>query len=140
MPCCSFRRRLSRVFDEDPKRWRMVSEFITTGGLALEIATQLHPSSFVLLAGSGTLAKATAKGMGRPAYRVVQTHFGTANNVGSVAAKEEVWEVTAEVSGKGAGEEWGGKGCLGGAWEGTLPPAYSRERDFSFRERRGSTP
>ena len=36
--------RLSSYFDEDPKRWRMIAEFITTLGLALEIATQISPS------------------------------------------------------------------------------------------------
>lgn len=40
--------RLSTVFDEDPKRWRMNAEFITTTGLALEIATGLFPASFLV--------------------------------------------------------------------------------------------
>lgn len=40
MLCCS-------VFDEDPKRWRMNAEFVTTLGLALEIATQLSPGMCV---------------------------------------------------------------------------------------------
>lgn len=91
--------RLSTVFDEDPRRWRMIAEAITTVGLALEIATQISPSNFIALAGAGTLAKATGKGMGRPAFRVVQNHFAAGNNVGDVAAKEEVWEVTAQMVG-----------------------------------------
>lgn len=95
--------RLGEAFDEDPKRWRMIAEGISTLGLALEIATQIYPSHFVLLAGSGTLARATGKGIGRPCFRVVQTHFGADhNNVGAVAAKEEVWEVTAQLIGLGA--------------------------------------
>jgi len=93
---------LSSVFDEDPKRWRMIAEAVTTLGLALEIATQLSPSNFVVLAGAGTLAKAMGKGIGRPCFRVVQTHFSVANNVGGVAAKEEVWEVAAQMVGLAA--------------------------------------
>lgn len=85
------------------------------------------------LAGAGTLAKSMAKGMGRPCFRVIQTHFsgervvGTGgtlprflpaahalahacsrtphaatNNVGDVAAKEEVWEVAAQLAGLAA--------------------------------------
>jgi hypothetical protein len=77
----------------------MIAEAITTLGLALEIATQISPSNFIALASSGTLAKAMGKGMGRPAFRVVQTHFAAGNNVGDVAAKEEVWEVTAQMVG-----------------------------------------
>lgn len=94
--------RLSSYFDEDPKRWRMIAELITTAGLALEIATQIWPANFVVLAGAGTLAKATAKGIGRPCFRVVQTHFAATNNVGDVAAKEEVWEVCAQLVGLAA--------------------------------------
>jgi hypothetical protein len=91
--------KLSAVFDEDPKRWRMFAEAVTSLGLALEIATQLFPANFVALAGTGTLAKATGRGMGRPCFRVVQTHFAAKNNVGDVSAKEEVWEVTAQMTG-----------------------------------------
>lgn len=95
--------KLGDAFDEDPRRWRMIAEGITTLGLALEIATQLFPSQFIVLAGSGTLAKATGKGIGRPCFRVIQTHFGIDhNNVGAVAAKEEVWEVTAQLLGLAA--------------------------------------
>ena len=32
-------------------------------------------ANFVALAGAGTLAKSMAKGMGRPCFRVIQTHF-----------------------------------------------------------------
>lgn len=94
--------KLSAVFDEDPKRWRMIAEAVTSLGLALEIATQLFPANFVTLAGAGTLAKATGRGMGRPCFRVVQTHFAAKNNVGDVSAKEEVWEVTAQMTGLAA--------------------------------------
>ncbi len=33
------------VFDEDPRRWRMVAEGVSTLGLALEIATQIFPGA-----------------------------------------------------------------------------------------------
>jgi len=36
--------RLSDVFDEDPKRWRMLAETLATVGLSLEIATSFSPS------------------------------------------------------------------------------------------------
>ena len=39
------------VFDEDPKRWRLIAEGFTTSGRALEIATAVFPQQFVLLAG-----------------------------------------------------------------------------------------
>lgn len=94
--------RLSDVFDEDPRRWRMIAEGITTIGLGLEIATQLSPANFVALAGAGTLAKAMGKGMGRPSFRVIQNHFASGNNVGDIAAKEEVWEVAAQMAGLAA--------------------------------------
>ena len=41
----------------------------------------------------GTLSKAVSKGFAKPSFRVIQNHFAAANNVGAVAAKEEVWEV-----------------------------------------------
>jgi hypothetical protein len=92
--------KLNTVFDEDPRRWRMTAEFITTLGLALEVGTQLSPSYFVLLAGAGNLTKALGKGMGRPCFRVIQTYFSSiTNNVGDVAAREEVWEVSAQLIG-----------------------------------------
>ena len=35
--------KLGGVFDEDPRRWRMVAEAFLTAGLALEIATAFSP-------------------------------------------------------------------------------------------------
>jgi Vitamin B6 photo-protection and homoeostasis len=44
--------RLSTVFDEDPKRWRMLAEALGTLGMSLEIATAFAPpQAFLLLAG-----------------------------------------------------------------------------------------
>jgi hypothetical protein len=40
--------------------------------------------------------------VGKPVFRVVQTHFAAAGNVGAVAAKEEVWEVAAQLAGYAA--------------------------------------
>ncbi|CAK0786904.1 hypothetical protein CVIRNUC_010118 [Coccomyxa viridis] len=91
--------RLGDVFDEDPRRWRMVAEAFLTLGLALEIATAFSPTNFVLLAGAGNLSKAAGRGMTNPCFRIIQTHFAVANNIGDVAAKEEVWEVTAQLIG-----------------------------------------
>lgn len=91
--------KLGYMFDEDPKRWRMIAEGFTTLGLFLEIATQVSPNNFVILAGGGTVAKALGSGIGRPCFRVIQTHFAVANNIGDVSAKEEVWETSAQLVG-----------------------------------------
>ena len=82
--------RLGDVFDEDPRRWRMVAEAFLTVGLALEMATAFSPANFVLLAGAGNLSRAAGRGMTNPSFRIIQTHFAAANNIGEVAAKEEV--------------------------------------------------
>jgi hypothetical protein len=91
--------KLGFMFDEDPKRWRMIAEAFTTLGLSLEIATQISPNNFVILAGGGTVAKALGAGIGRPCFRVIQTHFALSNNIGDVSAKEEVWETSAQLVG-----------------------------------------
>ncbi|KAG1677058.1 hypothetical protein FOA52_001228 [Chlamydomonas sp. UWO 241] len=91
--------RLGLELDDDPRRWRMFAEVVTTLGLMLEALTSVYPSNFLLLACTGNFATAVGKGIGRPAFRVVQTHFAAANNVGAVAAKEEVWEVVGQLSG-----------------------------------------
>ena len=91
--------KLGFMFDEDPKRWRMIAEGFTTMGLALEILTQVYPGNFIILAGGGTIAKAMGTGIGRPCFRVIQTHFALDNNIGDVSAKEEVWEVAAQLVG-----------------------------------------
>ena len=45
----------------------------------------------MVLAGAGNLALAAGKGMGKPCFRIIQTHFARKRgNVGDVAAKEEV--------------------------------------------------
>ena len=68
----------------------MIAEGFATTGLALSIATELVPGQFVLLAGLGNLTKAVGKGMSKPCFRIIQTHFARQNNVGSIAATEEV--------------------------------------------------
>ena len=78
------------MFDEDPRRWRMVAELFTSLGLALEISTAFQPAWFIALAGAGNFSKAVGKGLGKPCFRIIQTHFARQNNVGSVAATEEV--------------------------------------------------
>lgn len=125
---------LFSIFFTHPPTTQKNKKHSQTAGLALEIATAAAPpSAFVPLAGAGTLCRAVGKGIARPAFRVVQTHFatpvsaGTAagaepaappatttsilprrrsrgppSNVGDVAAKEEVWEVAAQVVGLAA--------------------------------------
>lgn len=94
--------RLGLELDDDPRRWRMIAELLTTLGLAMEIATSKYPSSFLVLASLGNFTKAVGKGIGKPVFRVVQTHFAAIGNVGAVAAKEEVWEVTGQLLGYAA--------------------------------------
>ncbi|GMH40584.1 hypothetical protein BSKO_08488 [Bryopsis sp. KO-2023] len=115
--------KLGNVFDEDPRRWRMAAESVTTVGLSLEIATAFFPQHFLILASMGNLAKAFGKGMAKPAFRVIQQHFSRGNNIGEVAAKEESWEVVAQVAGLLASvqllsliEEYGEWQWVLGAW------------------------
>ena len=91
--------RLGLYIDQHPRVWRMAAEAISTVGLSLEIATVFFPSQFLLLAGTGNFAKALAKGMAKPSFRVIQQHFARNNNIGEVSAKEESWEVTGQLTG-----------------------------------------
>lgn len=68
----------------------MIAVAFATVGFAFEIATSAFPASFVLLAGAGNLTKAVGKGLSQPSFRIIQTHFAQANNVGDISAKEEV--------------------------------------------------
>lgn len=53
MARCKVGGRLGPVFDEDPKRWRMLAESLATLGMSLEIATAFAPpQAFLLLAGA----------------------------------------------------------------------------------------
>jgi hypothetical protein len=50
----------------------------------------------------GKACVAVAKALGRPVHGVIMQHFtrnGHATGIGAVAAKEEVWEVSAQVAG-----------------------------------------
>lgn len=91
--------RLGLFIDEDPRLWRMVAEAFSTVGLALEIGTVFFPNQFLILAGTGNFAKALAKGIANPAFRVIQQHFARKNNIGEVSAKEESWEVAGQLTG-----------------------------------------
>lgn len=82
--------KLGTVFDEEPRRWRMVAEIVTSIGLSFELATAFFPQQFLILASIGNFGKALGRGMGVPSFRVIQQHFSCSNNVGEVAAKEEV--------------------------------------------------
>eukprot|EP00798_Chlamydomonas_sp_ICE-L_P020131 gene20131-26862_t len=99
--------KLGLEFDDDPRRWRMYAELMTTVGLALEVATLVYPPYFLVLASTGNFAKAVGKGMGKPVFRrvkealsgrsqtrncssypagprVIQTHFAVSDNVGVI--------------------------------------------------------
>jgi len=91
--------RFGGMFDENPRRWRMSAELFSVVGSLLELMTPLAPANFLLLASLGNLSKAVGKGLASPSFRVIQNHFAKSNNVGDVAAKEEVWEVAAQLTG-----------------------------------------
>ncbi|CAL9040651.1 protein root UVB sensitive 5-like isoform X1 [Musa acuminata AAA Group] len=95
--------RLGNLFDDDPKRWRMYADFIGSAGSIFELGTQLNPEYFLPLAAFGNFAKAIARGLKDPSFRVIQNHFAVSANLGEVAAKEEVWEVAAQLLGLGIG-------------------------------------
>ncbi|KAL0338197.1 UNVERIFIED_CONTAM: protein root UVB sensitive 5 [Sesamum angustifolium] len=68
-----------------------------------DLSTQLYPAYFLPLASLGNLAKAVGRGLRDPSFRVIQNHFAISGNLGEVSAKEEVWEVAAELVGLALG-------------------------------------
>ncbi|XP_068644940.1 protein root UVB sensitive 5 [Aristolochia californica] len=95
--------RFGNLFDDDPKLWRLYADFIGSAGSIFELTTPLYPAYFLPLASLGNLAKAIARGLKDPSFRVIQNHFATTGNLGDVAAKEEVWEVAAQLLGLSLG-------------------------------------
>ncbi|CAH1433000.1 unnamed protein product [Lactuca virosa] len=95
--------RFGNLFDDDPKQWRMYADFIGSAGSIFDLTTPLYPAYFLPLASLGNLAKAVARGLKDPSLRVIQNHFAISGNLGDVAAKEEVWEVSAQLLGLGLG-------------------------------------
>ncbi|OVA02683.1 Vitamin B6 photo-protection and homoeostasis [Macleaya cordata] len=95
--------RFGDLFDNDPKQWRMYADFIGSAGSIFDLTTPLFPAYFLPLASLGNLAKAVARGLKDPSFRVIQNHFAISGNLGEVAAKEEVWEVTAQLLGLALG-------------------------------------
>ncbi|XP_043688616.1 protein root UVB sensitive 5 isoform X2 [Telopea speciosissima] len=95
--------RFGNIFDDDPKQWRMYADFIGSAGSIFDLSTQLYPAYFLPLASFGNLAKAVARGLKDPSFRVIQNHFAISGNLGEVAAKEEVWEVAAQLIGLALG-------------------------------------
>ncbi|KAK4396126.1 protein root UVB sensitive 5 [Sesamum angolense] len=65
--------RFGNLFDDDPKQWRLYADFIGSTGSIFDLSTQLYPAYFLPLASLGNLAK------------------------------EEVWEVAAELVGLALG-------------------------------------
>ncbi|TVU22001.1 hypothetical protein EJB05_31674, partial [Eragrostis curvula] len=95
--------RFGTLFDDDPKKWRMYADFIGSAGSIFELLTPLYPGYFLPLASLGNLAKAVGRGFRDPSFRVIQNHFAESGNLGEVAAKEEVWEVGAQLLGLSIG-------------------------------------
>ncbi|PIN25025.1 hypothetical protein CDL12_02212 [Handroanthus impetiginosus] len=95
--------RFGTLFDDDPKQWRLYADFIGSTGSIFDLSTQLYPAYFLPLASLGNLAKALGRGLRDPSFRVIQNHFAISGNLGEVSAKEEVWEVAAELVGLALG-------------------------------------
>ncbi|KAF5759513.1 putative Root UVB sensitive family [Helianthus annuus] len=95
--------RFGNLFDDDPKQWRMYADFIGSAGSIFDLCTPLYPAYFLPLASLGNLTKAVARGLKDPSFRVIQSHFAVSGNLGDVAAKEEVWDVSAQLIGLGLG-------------------------------------
>ncbi|XP_074270538.1 protein root UVB sensitive 5 isoform X2 [Silene latifolia] len=95
--------RFGSLFDDDPKQWRMYADFIGSAGSIFDLTTPIYPTLFLPLASLGNLSKAVARGLKDPSNRVIQNHFAVFGNLGEIAAKEEVWEVTAQLFGLGLG-------------------------------------
>ncbi|XP_028552573.1 protein root UVB sensitive 5 isoform X2 [Dendrobium catenatum] len=95
--------RYGYLFDDDPRQWRMYADIIGSAGSVFELTTQLYPAYFLPLASLGNLMKAIARGLKDPSFRVIQNHFAISANLGEVAAKEEVWEVAAQLVGLALG-------------------------------------
>ncbi|CAB4284734.1 unnamed protein product [Prunus armeniaca] len=95
--------RFGNLFDDDPKQWRLYADFIGSAGSIFDLTTPLYPAYFLPLASLGNLAKAVARGLKDPSNRVIQNHFAVEGNLGEIAAKEEVWEVAAQLLGLGLG-------------------------------------
>lgn len=95
--------RFGNLFDDDPKQWRLYADFIGSTGSIFDLSTQLYPAYFLPLASLGNFAKAIGRGLRDPSFRVIQNHFAISGNLGEVSAKEEVWEVAAELVGLSLG-------------------------------------
>lgn len=81
----------------------MYADFIGSAGSIFDLTTLLYPTYFLPLASLGNLAKAVARGLKDPSFRVIQNHFAMSGNLGDVSAKEEVWEVAAQLLGLALG-------------------------------------
>ncbi|KAL2480458.1 Protein root UVB sensitive 5 [Abeliophyllum distichum] len=95
--------RFGDLFDDDPRQWRLYADFVGSAGSIFDLTTQLYPAYFLPLASLGNLAKAVGRGLRDPSFRVIQNHFAISGNLGEVSAKEEVWEVAAELIGLSLG-------------------------------------
>jgi hypothetical protein len=100
--------RVAGLLDASPRQWRLYGEAASLAGGALEIATVFAPlSAFLPLAAAGTALRAAAKGVAAPSHAVILAHFaassplggGQTANLGALAAKEEVQEVAAQLTG-----------------------------------------
>eukprot|EP00741_Cyanophora_paradoxa_P003123 tig00000670_g3032.t1 len=98
--CAAF---LGRGYDADTKKWRMRSSFLYHCGTALEMATPLAPSYFLLLASLANICKQAAIVSAGATRAAIYRAFALRENVGDLTAKGEAQIVLSELAGLGIG-------------------------------------
>mmetsp|Transcript_1740 Transcript_1740/g.2981 ORF Transcript_1740/g.2981 Transcript_1740/m.2981 type:complete len:472 (-) Transcript_1740:221-1636(-) len=91
------------LVDRNPKRFRLLGDFVMTVGPIMELLTPLFPAHFLLFASLGTLFKKGADVATGPAYRVFLNHFAISKNIGDVSSRAESQIVIGNLVGTGLG-------------------------------------
>uniref|UniRef100_A0A7S2ZP82 Uncharacterized protein n=1 Tax=Rhodosorus marinus TaxID=101924 RepID=A0A7S2ZP82_9RHOD len=91
-------------FDVDPKRWRFNSALVYSLGNAMEILTQVFPSSFLFFATMAITFKQVSWLTATATRNAMYRSFGRKrDNIGDITAKGEAQIVIAELIGMGLG-------------------------------------
>lgn len=92
-----------RMFDSDPKSWRIMADVVEDVGGAIEVIMPLiqFPGSFVLVASLTNVLKGAAAMTGTATRHVIyrQLTAGGAENIGDVATRGETQGTTAKAAG-----------------------------------------
>lgn len=90
---------VNNKFDADPKRWRMVSALALDGAIALEIATPLFPTHFLLLASIANIGKNVAWLSASATRANMHQSFSKVGNLADVTAKAGSQSIAASILG-----------------------------------------